>query len=100
MARIPLERTQGEDRERLLKLEADIKKVVFGQDSAVQSVVRAVKRSRAGLGGTDRPIGSFLFTGPTGVGKTELSKQLAKTLGVPFMRYALWLLYAYPTPRD
>ena len=87
MARIPLERTQGEDRQRLLQLEADIKKVVFGQDSAVQSVVRAVKRSRAGLGGTDRPIGSFLFTGPTGVGKTELSKQLAKTLGVPFMRY-------------
>jgi len=87
MARIPLERTQGEDRERLLQLEGDIKKVVFGQDSAVESVVRAVKRSRAGLGGTDRPIGSFLFTGPTGVGKTELSKQLAKTLGVPFMRY-------------
>ncbi|MFT5441870.1 MAG: ATP-dependent Clp protease ATP-binding subunit ClpA [Myxococcota bacterium] len=87
MARVPLERTQGEDRERLLKLEEDIKAVVFGQDAAVESVVRAVKRSRAGLGGVDRPIGSFLFTGPTGVGKTELSKQLAKTLGVPFMRY-------------
>ena len=87
MARIPLERTQGEDRERLLKLDEDIKSVVFGQDSAVESVVRAIKRSRAGLGGVDRPIGSFLFTGPTGVGKTELSKQLAKTLGVPFLRY-------------
>jgi ATP-dependent Clp protease ATP-binding subunit ClpA len=87
MARIPLERTQGEARERLLSLASDIKKVVFGQDAAVESVVRAIKRSRAGLGGVDRPIGSFLFTGPTGVGKTELSKQLAKTLGVPFLRY-------------
>ncbi|MCP4039981.1 MAG: ATP-dependent Clp protease ATP-binding subunit ClpA [bacterium] len=87
MARIPLERTQGEDRNRLMQLEDDIKQVVFGQDAAVESVARAVKRSRAGLGGTDRPIGSFLFTGPTGVGKTELSKQLAKTLGVPFLRY-------------
>jgi ATP-dependent Clp protease ATP-binding subunit ClpA len=87
MARIPLERTQGEDRERLLRLDEDIKEAVFGQDSAVESVVRAIKRSRAGLGGVDRPIGSFLFTGPTGVGKTELSKQLAKTLGVPFLRY-------------
>jgi ATP-dependent Clp protease ATP-binding subunit ClpA len=87
MARIPLERTHGEDRDRLLKLDADIKNAVFGQDRAVESVVRAVKRSRAGLAGVDRPIGSFLFTGPTGVGKTELSKQLAKTLGVPFLRY-------------
>jgi len=87
IARIPLERTHGEDRDRLMKLDVDIKGVVFGQDAAVESVVRAVKRSRAGLGGVDRPIGSFLFTGPTGVGKTELSKQLAKTLGVPFLRY-------------
>ncbi len=87
MARIPLERTQGAERVRLEKLETDLKSVVFGQDSAVESVVRAVKRSRAGLGGADRPIGSFLFTGPTGVGKTELSKQLARTLGVPFLRY-------------
>ncbi|MCP4037012.1 MAG: AAA domain-containing protein, partial [bacterium] len=76
-----------EDAQRLKQLESDIKGAVFGQDSAVESVVRAVKRSRAGLGGADRPIGSFLFTGPTGVGKTELSKQLAKTLGVPFLRY-------------
>ncbi len=87
MARIPLERTKGEDADRLMQLEGDIKDVVFGQDGAVESVVRAVKRARAGLGGSDRPIGSFLFTGPTGVGKTELSKQLAKTLGVPFLRY-------------
>ena len=61
--------------------------MVFGQDSAIDTVVRAVKRSRAGLGGVDKPIGSFLFVGPTGVGKTELSKQLAKTLGVPFVRF-------------
>jgi ATP-dependent Clp protease ATP-binding subunit ClpA len=87
IARVPLERTQGEDRDRLANLEADLLNVVFGQDPAVQVVVKAVKRTRAGLGGADRPIGSFLFTGPTGVGKTELSKQLAKTLGVPFLRY-------------
>jgi ATP-dependent Clp protease ATP-binding subunit ClpA len=87
MARVPLERTSGEDRNRLEGLEASLKAVVFGQDAAVALVARAVKRSRAGLGGVDRPIGSFLFTGPTGVGKTELSKQLANTLGVPFLRY-------------
>ncbi len=87
MAQVPLERTMGEDRSRLANLEADLKSVVFGQDRAVQLVARAVKRARAGLGGVDRPIGSFLFTGPTGVGKTELSKQLALALGVPFLRY-------------
>ena len=86
-ARVPLERTAGEDRGRLEALEASLKQVVFGQDAAVELVARAVKRSRAGLGGVDRPIGSFLFTGPTGVGKTELSKQLANVLGVPFLRY-------------
>ena len=87
MARVPVERTAGEDRSRLEDLEGALKKVVFGQDAAVELVARAVKRSRAGLGGVDRPIGSFLFTGPTGVGKTELSKQLAGVLGVPFLRY-------------
>jgi ATP-dependent Clp protease ATP-binding subunit ClpA len=61
--------------------------VVFGQDAAIASVVRAVRRARAGLAGKDRPIGSFLFVGPTGVGKTELAKQLAATLGVPFLRF-------------
>jgi len=87
MARIPIEQTVGHDSERLEHLEEELRKVVFGQDSAVASVVRAVKRSRAGLGGAERPIGSFLFVGPTGVGKTELSKQLAHSLGVPFLRY-------------
>ena len=62
-------------------------KAVFGQANAVRSVAQAVKRSRAGLGGVDRPVGSFLFVGPTGVGKTELSKQLAHALGVPFLRF-------------
>jgi ATP-dependent Clp protease ATP-binding subunit ClpA len=87
MARVPLERTVGAERSRLEDLETSLKRVVFGQDAAVDLVARAIKRSRAGLGGVDRPVGCFLFTGPTGVGKTELSKQLAKVLGVPFLRY-------------
>jgi ATP-dependent Clp protease ATP-binding subunit ClpA len=87
MANIPAVRAQGSERDRLEQLEQELKKVVFGQDAAISSVVRAVKRGRAGLGGRDRPIGSFLFTGPTGVGKTELSKQLARVLGVPFLRF-------------
>ena len=87
MARVPLERTSGNESRRLEDLEPDLKKVVYGQDAAVRSVARAIKRSRAGLGGHERPIGSFLFVGPTGVGKTELSKQLAASLGVPFIRF-------------
>jgi ATP-dependent Clp protease ATP-binding subunit ClpA len=87
MANIPTKRATGSDRDRLEKLESDLREVVFGQDAAVSTVVRAVKRGRAGLSGPDRPIGCFLFTGPTGVGKTELSKQLAKSLGVPFLRF-------------
>jgi ATP-dependent Clp protease ATP-binding subunit ClpA len=87
MARIPLDRAASKDTARLEHLAEDLKKVVFGQDRAVESVARAVKRSRAGLGGAERPIGSFLFVGPTGVGKTELSKQLASSLGVPFLRF-------------
>ena len=86
-ANIPAQRASTSDRQRLENLEADLKSVVFGQDAAVETVVRAIKRARAGLGGPDRPIGCFLFTGPTGVGKTELSKQLAAALGVPFLRF-------------
>jgi len=87
MANIPTLRATGSDRDRLANLEAELKRVVFGQDAAIETVVRAVKRGRAGLSGIDRPVGSFLFTGPTGVGKTELSKQLARALDVPFLRF-------------
>ncbi|MBW2269795.1 MAG: ATP-dependent Clp protease ATP-binding subunit ClpA [Deltaproteobacteria bacterium] len=87
MANIPAARATGSDLARLGSLESDLKRVVFGQAPAVDTVVRAVKRARAGLGGRDKPIASFLFVGPTGVGKTELSKQLAETLGVPFLRF-------------
>ena len=87
MAKIPLPTASTSDLEGLGKLEDDLRRVVFGQDEAISTVVRAVKRGRAGLGGADRPVGSFLFMGPTGVGKTELAKQLAKTLGVQFIRF-------------
>jgi ATP-dependent Clp protease ATP-binding subunit ClpA len=87
MANIPAVRASISDRKRLENLEEELRNVVFGQDSAISTVVRAVKRGRAGLSGIERPIGCFLFTGPTGVGKTELSKQLAKALGVPFVRF-------------
>ncbi|MBB84968.1 MAG: ATP-dependent Clp protease ATP-binding subunit ClpA [Deltaproteobacteria bacterium] len=87
MARVPLETTVSEDASRLEQLERDLKHVVFGQDRAVETVAAAVKRARAGMAGPDKPTGSFLFAGPTGVGKTELAKQLAETLGVPFLRF-------------
>jgi ATP-dependent Clp protease ATP-binding subunit ClpA len=87
MAKIPLPTASTSDLEGLSNLDADLRRVVFGQDEAVSTVVRAIKRGRAGLGGADRPVGSFLFMGPTGVGKTELAKQLAKTLGVQFIRF-------------
>ncbi len=87
IARVPLERTSNSESRQLEHLEDDLKKVVYGQDDAIRAVARAVKRARAGLGGADHPIGSFLFVGPTGVGKTELSKQLAASLGVPFIRF-------------
>jgi len=87
MARVPLERTASKESRELANLEGDLLKVVFGQAAAVHAVAQAVKRARAGLGGIDRPVGSFLFAGPTGVGKTELSKQLASSLGVPFLRF-------------
>jgi ATP-dependent Clp protease ATP-binding subunit ClpA len=87
IARVPVETSVAQDADRLERLEADLKTVVFGQDGAVESVANAVKRARAGLAGVGKPTGSFLFAGPTGVGKTELAKQLAKTLGVPFLRF-------------
>ncbi len=87
MARVPLARIEKADRAQLENLGAALRAVVFGQDAAVESVVRAIKRARAGLSGVQRPTGSFLFTGPTGVGKTEIALQLAKQLGVPFLRF-------------
>jgi ATP-dependent Clp protease ATP-binding subunit ClpA len=71
----------------LENLEEKIKEVVFGQGNAIKSLVTSIKRSRAGLGTPERPIGSFLFAGPTGVGKTEVSLQVARTLGVHFLRF-------------
>jgi ATP-dependent Clp protease ATP-binding subunit ClpA len=87
MARIPETQATTSDRERLRTLGESLKRVVFGQDEAVDQVASAIKRSRAGLGPPERPAGSFLFTGPTGVGKTELAKQLARHLGNEFHRY-------------
>ena len=87
MARIPKKQTSSSDKERLRTLEESLQRVVFGQDEPVRTVVAAIKRFRAGLGIPDRPSGCFLFTGPTGVGKTELAKQLALHLGSEFIRY-------------
>ena len=81
MARIPAKQASSSDEDRLRTLEESLGRVVFGQEEAVKLVARAIKRSRAGLGQPDRPAGAFLFTGPTGVGKTELAKQLALHLG-------------------
>ena len=87
MARIPEKQASASDKQRLRTLQESLERVVFGQQRAVEAVVTAIKRSRAGLGQPDRPAGSFLFTGPTGVGKTELARQLALHLGNAFIRY-------------
>ena len=87
VARIPARQASSSDKERLRGLEDSLKNVVFGQQEAVHLVAQAIKRSRAGLAAPDRPAGCFLFTGPTGVGKTELAKQLALQLGNEFTRF-------------
>lgn len=87
MARIPAVKVTSSDRDKLKNLGDDLGKSVFGQQEAVSILTRAVLRARAGFGGHTRPQGSFLFYGPTGVGKTELAKQLAASLEVPFLRY-------------
>ena len=87
MARIPARQASSSDRERLRTLEESLQRVVFGQPEAVHLVAQAIKRSRAGLAVPERPAGAFLFTGPTGVGKTELAKQLALLLGNEFIRF-------------
>ncbi len=87
MARIPAKSVSTDDKELLSKLEEGLGGVIYGQGPAVKTVTHAIKRARAGLGRDDKPIGSFLFAGPTGVGKTELAKQLARLLGLPFLRF-------------
>ena len=87
MAGVPIKRVSTSEKDRLQHLEAELRAQIFGQDEALRSIVSAIKLSRAGLRAADKPIGSFLFSGPTGVGKTELAKQLASALGVPFLRY-------------
>lgn len=87
MAQIPAKRVSLSDKMRLESLESSLLSVLFGQDEAVKQVTRAILRSRAGLGKAQRPIGSFLFYGPTGVGKTELARKLAEQLGVSFLRF-------------
>ena len=87
IAKIPSVNVSSSDAEKLGELESRLKQAVFGQDNAIHSLVSAIKRSRAGLGAPERPIGSFLFAGPTGVGKTEVSRQMADVLGVKFIRF-------------
>jgi ATP-dependent Clp protease ATP-binding subunit ClpA len=87
MARIPPRTVSTTDKDKLANLERDLRQAIFGQDSAIDQIATAIKLSRAGLGHPDKPTGNFLFAGPTGVGKTELAKQLAKTLGVEFLRF-------------
>ncbi|MDI1241646.1 MAG: ATP-dependent Clp protease ATP-binding subunit ClpA [bacterium] len=87
MAKIPPKTVVADEKQRLASLRDDLKKVIFGQDEAVDRVVDAIQISRAGLGHQTQPVGSFLFSGPTGVGKTEVSKQLAEILGIEFIRF-------------
>ncbi len=87
MAQIPPRQVSTSDKAQLKDLQKELQGVVFGQDEAVTQLASAIKLSRAGLRSPEKPIGSFLFTGPTGVGKTELAKQLAKTMGIEFLRF-------------
>lgn len=87
MAKIPPKSVVGDEKARLRSLRDDIKRYIFGQDEAIDKVVDAIQISRAGLGHQTKPVGSFLFSGPTGVGKTEVAKQLAEQLGIEFIRF-------------
>lgn len=87
MARIPEKNVSHDDKQVLRHLDIELKKRVYGQEAAIDALVSAVKMSRSGLGHPDKPIGSFLFTGPTGVGKTEVAKQLAALLGIQLQRF-------------
>src|ERR1051326_2724768 len=87
MAKIPPRTVARSEKDRLGQLEDDLRKVIYGQDHAIKQIVSAIKIARSGLGHPEKPVGSFLFSGPTGVGKTELAKQLAASLGVEFIRF-------------
>ena len=87
IARVPSTSVSNDDRSKLKTLDRDLKSVVFGQDAAIDALASAIKMARSGLGKPDKPIGAFLFSGPTGVGKTEVAKQLAYILGIELMRF-------------
>jgi ATP-dependent Clp protease ATP-binding subunit ClpA len=87
IARIPPASVSNDDRSKLKNIERDLKNVVFGQDAALEALASAVKMARSGLGRADKPIGAFLFSGPTGVGKTEAAKQLANIMGIDLLRF-------------
>jgi len=87
IARIPPQSVSNDDRSKLATLDRDLKTVVFGQDNAIDALAAAIKMARSGLGKPEKPIGAFLFSGPTGVGKTEVARQLAFTLGVELLRF-------------
>jgi ATP-dependent Clp protease ATP-binding subunit ClpA len=87
MARVPVQAVSSDDRAALATLDRELKLVIFGQAGAIDEVASAIKLSRSGLRSPDKPIGNFLFAGPTGVGKTELARQLARILGIDFLRY-------------
>src|SRR3546814_2430717 len=87
MARIPPKSVSTDDKKALESLETDLKRVVFVQNAAIEKLASAIKLSRAGLRDPDKPIGNYLFTGPTGVGKTEVACQLASIMGIPLQRF-------------
>ena len=87
IAKIPERTVSADDQAALANVEPELKQVIYGQDKAIEAISSAIKLSRSGLGSPEKPIGSFLFSGPTGVGKTELAKQLARVLGVEFLRF-------------
>jgi ATP-dependent Clp protease ATP-binding subunit ClpA len=87
MAKVPPRTVVSSEKDRLKNLEGELRRRIYGQDHAITQIVNAIKLSRSGLGHPDKPIGSFLFSGPTGVGKTELARQLAVALGVEFIRF-------------
>lgn len=87
MARIPTKQVSASDKDVLRNLERNLKMVIFGQDPAIETLASAIKLARSGLGNPDKPIGNFLFSGPTGVGKTEVTKQLALQLGIELVRF-------------